>query len=138
MITRATPDDTPHIVRLAQRHHAASGAPGAFHEGAMDEYFRGLFEMGGAVFMSDAGLIYGFISPLYYDPFYRVALEVGWYAEDGQGMALLALFERWAERQGAQEIRMSSMSAHRGGAVNRLLRRRGYRPAETSLRKVIA
>lgn len=138
MITRATPDDIPHMVGLAAKHHAASGAPGEFSAPEMQEYLVAFFKMQSAAFISRGGMIFGFVHPLYYDPAYLMALEIDWFADDGAGMALLDCFEAWARRQGARELRMSSMTGHRGAAVNRLLRSRGYEAHETSLRKVMS
>lgn len=78
-----------------------------------------------AVFVSDGGFIAGLIQPTVINPA-PVALENGWFARDGSGLALLRAFEAWATEQGAEMVKMST------GAVGPDLGRMGYAMTEKS------
>lgn len=54
----------------------------------------------------------------------RVAMEHAWIANDGSGLKLLREFERWAEEQGAEMVKMST------GAIGPDLGRLGYTMTE--------
>jgi len=138
VIRAASVEDLAHIIELAARRHAASGAPGVFDAGVLARSLRQHVLPGGGCFVSDRGVIAGMLAPLWYDEAYRVAFEWFWWAEDGRGRDLLAAFEAWAVALGADEIRMSAVDAHRGGAVSRVLVGRGYQPFETSFRREAA
>ncbi len=77
----------------------------------------------GLVFVSDGGFIAGCIQQTVINPS-PVAMELGWFARDRSGMALLRAFEAWAAEQGAEMVKMST------GAVGPDLGRVGYTMTE--------
>jgi hypothetical protein len=60
-----------------------------------------------------------------------MAIEHGWYAADGQGVALLRAYEAWAKGRGALIVQLSR--AYGTGGLERL----GYRAAECAWIKAI-
>lgn len=84
----------------------------------------------GLVLVSDSGFISGEIGRTVINPD-PVAWEHGWFAEDRSGLKLLDEFENWARGKGATLIKMSC----NGGPAQKILARRGYRPAEIQMVK---
>lgn len=84
----------------------------------------------GAVFVSGGGFIAGQVGQTVISPD-PVAFELGWFATDRSGLALLSGFEAWAESRDTTLIKMSC----RGGAAQRILERRGYEVAEIQMVK---
>lgn len=138
MIRLATPADLPRIVEMGRQHHEEAQAPGRFDPQAFAQYCVGLMEGCGVILLSPLGHLGGVLVQSYPAPTWRQAIELWWWAADGQGIALLDAFERWAVATGAHQVVMSTVVRHRGEAVGRLLRRRGYEAAEVSYQKVIA
>lgn len=135
MIRAARHEDTPAIIAMGAKFHAQSGAPMAFDQRAAAALISGLIESnGGAVFISDSGMIGGAISPAYCDPAWLMAVELFWWAER-DGLALLKAFEEWAAESGAKEVRMTTLAALPRAAS--IMRRRGYVASEISHSKVI-
>lgn len=110
--------------------HAQMQRPGRYDESSVADSTRSLMESGG-VFVSERGMIGGFLMPAFWSRHYRSAAEVFWWAEDGQAMVLLDAFEGWARGHGAQEVFIGTQAAYRGAAVGRLLQRKGYAMSET-------
>ncbi len=135
MIRRATAADILRIVDMGAQHHAESGAPGVFDADAFAAYARGLIEGSGVVLLSPVGHLGGVLVRAYAAPAWLQAVELWWWAADGCGGALLDAFEEWAADMGADQIVMSTVIAHRGAAVGRVLRRKGYAPKEVSYAK---
>lgn len=77
----------------------------------------------GFVAVSDGGFIAGVMQPTIINPA-PVARELGWFAADGSGRALLTAFEGWAAERGAVLVQLST------GAEGPDLSRLGYRIAE--------
>lgn len=75
------------------------------------------------VFISDGGFLAGLLQPTVINP-QPVAMEVGWYASDRSGLALLRAFEGWAAERGAMLVQLST------GAEGLDLSRLGYRKTE--------
>lgn len=120
---------------MGQKFHAMSGQACPFDPEAFSDLIGRMIKTPSAVVLkSDAGMIGGVLSPAYCAPQWVMAVEVFWWAERG-GLGLLRAFEEWAREQGAQEVRMTSLSANpRAGKV---LARRGYAVSEISHAKVI-
>ncbi len=129
----AAPDDIPALLAMGREFHAESRMPFAFNEDVMTDVLAKMID-GGAVLMTDRGVIGGMLSPAYCDPTWLYAVEMFWWAR-GDGLALLRAFERWAQQAGAKEVRMTSLAAL--PRADRLLRCVGYTPAEVSYSKVI-
>ncbi len=110
MIRTATLTDIPDLVDMGRKFHAAGRLPGEYTEEATARFLEGLIA-GGGVFRSDAGMIGGALAPAYFDPSYVMAVELFWWAEDGQGRRLLRKFEEWAGDAGASEVRMTTLAS---------------------------
>lgn len=98
-----------------------------------------LFALGvlqaGAVFVDDAGgMCGGMLTPLYFNPACRIAVEVVWWAPAG-GAALRRAFEDWGRAQGVFAVQFSALGDERAGAVARLFGRAGFAVSETAFVK---
>ena len=89
----------------------------------------------GVILLSDRGMIGGSLAPAYTAPDWLMAVEMFWFAEDGQGLRLLRGFEQWAADGGASEVRMTTLAGL--SQADAILTRRGYAALETSYTKVI-
>ena len=78
-----------------------------------------------AVFVSRNGFIAGSLTPTIINP-QPIAVEHGWFADDGNGLRLLRKFEKWATEAGAPMIQLST------GCNGLDLSRFGYRAVETA------
>lgn len=136
MPREATATDLPHIVAMGRKFHAASGMPMAFDAEAFGGFVNNMLASDTCCFfVTDGGMICGALSPAYCNPAWVMAVELMWWAEDGQGLGLLSAFEDWARDRGASEVRMTSLHALK--PAERILSRRGYAPIELSHTKVI-
>lgn len=123
-VRRATADDILRIVGMVEALTAAINGPIPVDRGWTAATLARLIDGDdGAVFVSDGGFIAGALQPTVISP-RIVAKELGWFASDRSGMALLRAFEAWAIDAGAALIQIST------GAVGPDLRRMGYRMAE--------
>lgn len=117
---------------MGRRFHQASAAPFGF----VDEAFLAVMDKcaeAGGLFQTEGGFLAGMIVPTMCDPNWKMAVELAWWAEDRQGLRLLGDFEKWARKNGANEIRMTTLAAL--PAADSIMHRRGYKPAETSWTK---
>lgn len=135
-VRRATADDIGHMVDLGARFNAQAKTIIPYDRDATAHFLNGLVGSPQAgVFVSESGIIGGVLSPAYCNPSWVMAVELFWWASDRQGLRLLGAFEKWAKDMGAQEVRMTTLQAIDG--PERILKRRGYAPAEISYQKVI-
>ena len=135
-VRRATHDDIPRLVVMGRKFHEKAEIPAPYSEAATSNLLAGLIDSpDGAVFVTDAGMIGGMLAPAYCSTDWRMAVELFWWAEDRSGLRLLAMFEKWAQNSGANEIRMTTIAGLE--TATRILDRRGYRPIEISHIKVI-
>jgi len=131
MIRRAGLQDIPAIIDMIERLAAAVSGPQRVDRIKTGETLAGLIhDPRGLVLVAGCGFIAGCITQtvISAEP---VAFELGWYAEDRSGLALLRAFEDWAREQGAVLIKLSC----NGGAAQRILERSGYRVAEIQMVK---
>lgn len=130
-IQAARTADIPRIIDLIERLVAAVDGPQRVCRLKTGETLAGLLQdPRGVVLVTGGGFIAGCITQTVISPD-PVAVELGWYAEDRSGLALLRAFEVWAGQQGATLITLSC----NGGAAQRILERAGYRAAETAMVK---
>lgn len=80
------------------------------------------------VYVTSGGFIAGELSQTVINPSV-IAIEQGWYASDKTGIMLLSAFEKWASDMGAMGIKMST-SQDENTMAGRILKKRGYKPAE--------
>ena len=119
MITRATPDDIPHIVRLGRANYAAMNDDDAYDSAAAERFLRDVIFAHGAAFISRGGMIGGILSPRWCAPTVTEAVELFWFAQDGSGARLLEAWVSYAERSGAQPVISSRKLPKRlAGALN--------------------
>ncbi|WP_313349389.1 hypothetical protein [Paracoccus sp. (in: a-proteobacteria)] len=131
LIRPATPQDIPRIIGLIARLAAAVSGPQRVDRLKTGETLAGLMQdPRGVVLVTARGFIAGCITQTVINPD-PVAVELGWYAEDKSGLALLRAFEAWAQAQGAALVKLSC----NGGAAQRILERSGYRVAEIAMVK---
>ena len=138
MIRETTPDDMPEIMAMLAHLTMSSGALGKFDEDAVRAAaIKMMNDENSVMFRSRRGLIAGFTMSAWDSPDWLMAVEMWWWAEDGQWMALLRRFGEWAREQGAGEIRITSKLGPRSGRIDKVFQRAGYEPREVCYRKVI-
>lgn len=134
MIRRASQSDLAEAVAFATQFHAESVhsyipiVPQVLEAWMADLIGQGI------VYLSERGIIGGLLSPIYFNPDYKVAVELFWWAPVG-GHELRKAFEAWAVEQGANSIQFSGQRNERAEIVEKLFRRAGYAPVETGFVK---
>jgi hypothetical protein len=134
-IRRATLDDAEHCARLGLKFIEAADMPPATFEQCLDLCTHLVQMPEAGVFVSPIGVIAGVIAPLYYNPAYKQAVELWWWAEDGNGFRLQRAFEAWAIAAGADDVNMSTLDHYTPDGVESWLHHRGYEPRDKTLRK---
>ena len=138
MIREATPDDMAELMAMLAHLQASSGSLGKFDEDTAKHAVTKLMEADESViFRSERGLIAGFTMTPWKTHNWLMAVEMWWWAEDGQWMPLLRKFEEWAIERGAGEVRMASTIDPVAARLAKVFRRAGYEPRELCYRKVI-
>ena len=134
MIRRATLEDMPDVVRLADEFRAYSPYSAIpLDEDAFTAFAARLIEHG-VILMSEDGLLGGCLNPIYFNPAYVFAAELFWWARKG-GQDLLRAFEGWAQEQGAVGVQFTGLRDDHSRAIERVFRRAGYAPIETAFIK---
>ena len=134
MIRRAGADDLATACEFATRFHAESvHADVPVVAEALEAWMAGLIE-GGAVFLSDEGIIGGVIVPFYWNPDAKMAVEMFWWAPK-DGRALRLALEQWAADEGALRVVFSGQVNERQATIDKVFRRAGYRPVEVGYMK---
>lgn len=87
----------------------------------------------GILFVSEGGMIGGYIAEHPFNRATRMFVEMFWRSEDGQGLALLRAAEQAAEEAGATKSVMVAMDNMERTA--RLYERIGYAPVEANFMK---
>lgn len=143
-VRRATLDDLPLVCDLAGRFHAYSPWKHVTPDPEAIATFAAHCIENGAVFITDdqdgqdgddtGGMCGGVLTPLYFAPDFKVAVELVWWAPRG-GQALRAAFEDWARSVGASAIQFSALGDEHLPAVSRIYRRAGFVLAEAAFLK---
>ena len=134
MIRRATLDDLETAVQFAKEFHAESVHSWIpVDDENLTDWMARLIE-GGAVFLSEHGIIGGMILPLYFNQAFKLAVEMFWWAPK-DGTPLRKAYEAWATEQGAVISQFSGQRNERSDTVEKLFRRAGYEPVETGFMK---
>lgn len=128
----ATAEDVPALVDMGRQFHSMSPhKPVADYDG--DAVARTLaFLIGhpdGLVVRSDTGVLGGFMAPIFFNPRVRMMEENFWWAQGG-GQELRRFFEARAKAMGAQFVYFTTLENDRIGAIDRVMKRDGYRPVE--------
>lgn len=132
---QATPDDLEKVIRLGVEFHAASPhSVDPIDADAWRDFAARLIEHGG-VFVSENGMIGGFLAPLYFNPAIQYASEAFWWAPDGNGRKLKAEFEAWAQSEGAVGVNYTALADDNLDRVDAIYRRGGCERTEVAYRK---
>jgi GNAT superfamily N-acetyltransferase len=134
-VRQATVDDIEHVAILGHRFIEAAQMPPATMAECRVFCEALLVHESAGVFMSPNGVIAGILAPLYYKPAHIQAVELFWWAEDGNGRLLLAAFEAWAKERGADDVNMSTLAHYTPPHVEGMLERRGYVARDRVYRK---
>lgn len=140
MIRPAKTDDIAAMVAMTERLRASIGSPLPVDPLATSRFVSGLLESPlGWVRVVDGGEgPTGFLAAsigtasISMAP---VAVEHGWWAEQGGGMALLRAYVAWARERHCFAVRMSTPPSGDRAAV--ILKRIGFEPAEQAWVKVL-
>jgi hypothetical protein len=133
--------DIPALVEMGRKFHAVSGYDDVpYDENTMVDLFIAMVRGGGMFVVGDkpVGMIGGLVFPVFFNRDKLMAQELFWWSESpGAGKALLDAFEGWAKDMGAERVVMMALDALEGAKVGEILKRRGYKPAESNYMKVI-
>lgn len=140
MIRKATVSDIPTIVGMTKRLRASVRSPlevdalvtGRFVAGLLASPMAAIWVVDGAdcptgFLAASVGTASVSMAP--------IAIEHGWWAEQGGGLRLLDLYLAWANEQGCFAARMSTPPHNDGAAM--ILKRRGFDLAEQAWVKVL-
>lgn len=133
MIRRAVRGDVPALLPMLRAHHADSGFEWLFDPVLLSVSLATAVQSDNqAIFVSRNGMLWGAFhdSPLGAG---RLAVEIVFWAADGQGADLISAFEDWARVNGCSQSSISCL--HKPSVFARLYRRSGYQPAETVFAK---
>lgn len=133
MIRLAEPEDYEHVENIVMEFIGKAYPNDPPDLGKVQEIISGVVAMGrekGIILLSDHGILIGYVNSLVFsrEP---IAMELAWYATDGQGMKLLKAFEYWARLVNCKKISLSTMSLR----LDRMLTKRGYKLTEMSYLK---
>lgn len=130
MIRTASHADLDAVVSFGSDFHAYSPwREIEFDRDATKEFCARLID-GGVILMSDAGMIGGLMNPLYFNPSYKVACELFWWATSG-GLKLMKAFENWGLENKASAFQFSALGDEKSDRMATLFERAGYRKVET-------
>jgi hypothetical protein len=136
MVRDASSQDLARCLQMGEKFYIMSGMPMGFDADATYNFLSNLMNSDeAALLVTDGGMIGGLLVPAYCNPSYIQAVELFWWSDDGSGMKLLKAFENWASDRGADEVRMTSLDAHK--AADRILKSKGYEPLEISYSRAI-
>jgi len=125
--------DIPRCVEMGARFFRDSGQSGGFVADHFADTLASLIEQDrAALIVSDRGMIGGVLVPSFCNRDWLIAVELFWWAEDGQGLRLLRAFEDWAV---PHEIRITTQDANT--RPDKALLRKGYARMETSFKRTL-
>lgn len=134
MIRLGTTDDLDRITDLGEAFHSYSPYRDIeFSREGFRTFAEKLIE-GGAVFLSEDGMLGGCLVPLYFNPAVVMGAELFWWAGK-TGKPLREAFEAWARDQGAHGVQFSGLCDQRAETIHKVFQRAGYAPAETAFFK---
>ena len=98
--------DLPALREMGRRFHDAARPEWPWSDEGFDTTIRQVMGAG-FLALTERGFLAGLIAPQPLNPAWRVAHELLWWSEDRKGLDLIRAFRRWAEAQGASEIKWS-------------------------------
>lgn len=136
MIREATYADLNRLIVMGEKFHQKSDMVAPFRDEDTANFLIGLIDSPqGVVLVSDEGMIGGQLVPAYCAHDWTMAVELFWWAEDGNGRQLLNAFEEWAQASGADEVRMTTLPHL--VAAEKIMNRRGYDAKEISYSRLV-
>lgn len=148
-VRKAQEEDWPEMFRMAGDFVASN----PYGMGLSHDAFRGLFDhaLAGdnlAFWVARAhgravGMMGAILYPLFFNPAMKIAQELFWWVDPEQratnaGKALLAEFEAWSSRSGANRLMLLAQENDRIAAIDRLYKTMGYAPIERVYYKELA
>jgi GNAT superfamily N-acetyltransferase len=142
MIRPADERDIPALLRMGHYFfdEAGWGDVTEYDPGSMDRTLRHLIDSAGGILLvaESGGVVVGMAGALLYPHYFNTGSltgqEIFWWVDPahrkGVGGALLEALEDAAKDAGAVSFTMVSVASLRSDALDRVYRRRGYRPAE--------
>ena len=136
MIRPAEVSDIPRLLEMGKAFADEAGVTA--RTGWDDESVTGLLEgliesPDGVLFVSEDGMIGGYVAPHPFNRKMRMFVELFWRARDGNGLALLKAAESAAVARGATKSIMVAMDGM--DRTKRLYGRFGYEPVEAQFMK---
>lgn len=139
MIKEATLDDVAELVALCGRFHAWSKFPGGsvFDPESCAASFRALVERDTATLLHGGGGFIGLsMGPLFFNHAELMAVELFFWAPEGNGDALRKAAEAWAEANGARVLMMCGHAPNAERSA-KWYARKGYEPFGRQFMKVV-
>lgn len=136
----ATAHDIPSLVEMGAKFHAMSPHEpvGAYDHAAVARTVRFLIDSpDGLVVRSDTGVLGGYMAPVFFSPSVRMMEENFWWSQGG-GQELRHFFEAEAKAMGAKVVYFTTLENERIAAIDRVMRRDGYRPVERRYMKELS
>lgn len=142
MIRPADERDIPALLRMGHYFfdEAGWGDVTEYDPGSMEITLRHLIDSAGGILLvaESGGAVVGMAAALLYPHYFNTdsltGQEIFWWVDPahrkGEGGALLDALESAAQAAGAVSFTMVSVADLRSDALDRVYRRRGYRPAE--------
>lgn len=122
MIRRATFEDIPDLVIFAAHFaHKIGHEINAEHTA----HYLAWAISEGVVFRGEKGAIGGMMQNTPFDREIKIATELFWWSEGGEGLRLLRAYERWAKEMGSTYVCVSTL-AELGENAPKILKRYGY------------
>lgn len=137
-IRLATLQDSTEAVRLLLDFHKACDLPFEVTTAWALALFKACVnDKDKIAIVKDGGILLGLTGPSLIGPFNQ-CIELAWWVDPekrGGSLGMLTLYEQWAKEKGAKLVEVKSL--HRFPETEKIYKRIGYEPIETSWVKVI-
>ena len=149
-VRKATIDDLPQYVALAQEFHAASPMHGAIAfdpEGYASFFTNATQNPDIGLWLAEidnklVGITGAIYYPLYFSPTSNVVQELWWWLTPeargtGAGAKMFNCIKSWAKEKNASAMFMIALEDDRAGKMEKLYRRAGFKPVERTFIKEV-
>lgn len=150
IVRKATPEDLPQYVVLAESFHAASPMHGSIefdHDGYAQFYLTSLQNDSVGIWLAEIdGVVVGICGavtyPLYFNPSAFVVQELWWWLTpasrgSGAGAKMFQQIEQWAKEKNAAALFMIALEDNRAKKMENLYIRAGFKPMERTFVKEV-
>ncbi len=150
IVRKATAEDLPKYIVLAQSFHAASPMHGSIEfdaEGYSQFYLTSLQNDSVGIWLAEidediVGICGAVAYPLYFNPSALVVQELWWWLTpksrgSGAGGKMFKQIEDWAKEQNASALFMIALEDNRAKKMENLYVRAGFRPMERTFIKEV-